>query len=49
MHKELQRLKLEAACQSVNVTEINLFYRKIAGKIAEFNLLDKEIQQIHNN
>jgi hypothetical protein len=31
---ELQRLKLEAPCQPVNVTEINNFYKKIDGKIA---------------
>jgi hypothetical protein len=30
---EMQRLKLEAPCQPVNVTEINNFYKKIDGKI----------------
>lgn len=45
--EELQRLKHEAPCQPVNVTEINAFYHKIDGKIAEYNRLDKEIQQIH--
>lgn len=46
---ELQRTKLEATCNPVNITEIDNLYRNIEPKIKTLKDLEAEIQHLHDS